>query len=142
MSQIIILAYFELNLLLFSANMPYKYVKKTENVGPEAEDLINMLKAVKIENAKPFAVAKQYNVSKDTVYRLVAALMVSSSSEEDEFCLVCTQYFREPLTLYNSIECNTCKRVFHLACVHLTGAYFTCKNCDSDLDVSEEEERE
>lgn len=64
----------------------------------------------------------------------------SSSEEEAEFCLECNAYFTEPLTRFNSIECNTCERIFHLACVHLTGGYFTCRNCDSDLDISPKEQ--
>lgn len=53
--------------------MPRKYVKKTEYTAPDSAMVCGMLKAVKIDNQKPYAVSQQYDVSKDVVYRLVAA---------------------------------------------------------------------
>ncbi|XP_031632567.1 uncharacterized protein LOC116346566 [Contarinia nasturtii] len=62
----------------------------------------------------------------------------SSTSDEDvDFCMICMQNLPAKLTSANSIECNKCKRPFHLKCVHLTRSYFTCQNCDSDADLSE-----
>ncbi|KYN10444.1 hypothetical protein ALC57_17418 [Trachymyrmex cornetzi] len=60
----------------------------------------------------------------------------SSSSEEDhDFCLNCTKLMPHKMTKNNSIKCNTCERAFHLQCVDMGNrSYFTCRNCDSDLD--------
>lgn len=63
----------------------------------------------------------------------------STSSEEDiDFCMICTELLDHPMTDKNTIECNKCRRPFHLRCVNMK-SYFTCRNCDSDLDISDEE---
>lgn len=65
---------------------------------------------------------------------------VSSSSEEDvDFCMAkgCGQLLDMPMTKNNTIECNKCGRPYHLRCVKMR-SFFTCDNCDSDLDVSDE----
>lgn len=64
----------------------------------------------------------------------------SSSEEEKEFCMGCNKYFEGRMTRFNTIECNTCQRPYHLKCVQLNGSFFTFENCDSDLDISPGEE--
>lgn len=101
-----------------------------------------MLKAVKINNQKPYAVSQQYDVLKDVVYRLVAAFEKQHPKDQPMliYFLLGNEYWDEPMTRFNSIECNTCKRPYHLKCVDIRSSCFTCKNCDSNLDVSSEEE--
>lgn len=41
-----------------------------------------MLKAIKIDKAKPYAVSQRYNVSKDSVYRLVTAFDKERAKDE------------------------------------------------------------
>lgn len=69
-----------------------------------------------------------------------AAKKKSSSDEDIDFCLVCMKNLPAKLTKNNSIECNLCKRPFHLKCANMTRSYFTCRNCDSDADLSDENE--
>jgi len=65
----------------------------------------------------------------------------SSSSEEDrDFCLNCTKLMPHKLTMNNSIKCNICERPFHLKCVDMGNrSHFTCGNCNSDLDLTDNE---
>lgn len=112
--------------------MPRKYVKKMESKGLDDDDLIAILKAIKIEKSNVFAVARQYEIPKTNVYRLVQAFedRFPKGEEITEEKL----NMEEPITQFNATECNTCHQPFHLACIKITGSYFTCANCDSDLD--------
>lgn len=64
----------------------------------------------------------------------------TSSSEDVDFCMAkgCGELLDTPMTQFNTIECNKCGRPYHLRCVTMR-SYFTCDNCNSDLDVSDEE---
>lgn len=63
--------------------MPSKYVRKTENREPDDDVVLKMLKAVRIDKKKPIAVSREYNVSKDSVYRLVAAFDKEMPKDEE-----------------------------------------------------------
>lgn len=62
--------------------MPRTYKKKTETADFDVETVVSMLKAIKMENVKPFTVAKQFDVTKDRVYRLVAAFDKGRATNE------------------------------------------------------------
>lgn len=67
---------------------------------------------------------------------------ISSSSDESvDGCPAknCDREKPKKWTKLNSINCNTCQRKFHLACVAMKRSYFTCDDCDSDVDISDEE---
>lgn len=57
-----------------------------------------------------------------------------STSDEDDFCIICLHPLPAMLNRKNSIKCNTCKRPVHLKCADLTAGFYICKHCDSDLD--------
>lgn len=63
----------------------------------------------------------------------------SSSSEKDDFCIICMKTMPRKLSCSNSIECNKCKRAVQLKCSNMQTGFFTCINCDSDLDASDDE---
>lgn len=64
----------------------------------------------------------------------------SSSKEDRDFCLISTKLMPHKMTKNNSIECHTCERPFHLKCIDMGNrSYFTCQNCDSDLDLTDME---
>lgn len=64
---------------------------------------------------------------------------ISASSEENiDFCMICGDLLDHPMNKNNTVGCDKCQRPFHLRCITMR-SYFTCKNCDSDLDVSDEE---
>lgn len=53
--------------------MPRKYQRKTESKGPTDDELIEMLKKIKIDNLKLYAVSHHYNFPQANLYRLIAA---------------------------------------------------------------------
>lgn len=53
--------------------MPSKYVKKNDSKVLSDDDLLDLLKAIKIDNKKPYAVAVEFEIPKTNVYRLIAA---------------------------------------------------------------------
>lgn len=53
--------------------MPYKYVKKTDSKALSDDDMLDVLKAIKIDDKKPYAVATEFEIPKTNVYRLIAA---------------------------------------------------------------------
>lgn len=65
----------------------------------------------------------------------------SSSSSDDEGCIVCLKPLPRRLTRDNSIKCNTCKEVAHLKCADVKRSWWTCKDCkfeSEDFDESED----
>lgn len=62
--------------------MPRTYKKKTEFTDFDVEEIVSMLKSIKMDNEKPLAVANQYDATKDRVYRLVAAFDKQRAPDE------------------------------------------------------------
>lgn len=56
----------------------------------------------------------------------------SSSSEDEDFCIICMKTMPRKLTRENSVACIECKREVHLACANMGRSYFICQNCYSD----------
>lgn len=50
-----------------------KYVKKTDYKDTSDEDILAMLKAIKIDKNSALSIARQYDVPKSNVYRLLDA---------------------------------------------------------------------
>lgn len=63
----------------------------------------------------------------------------SSASGDDDFCTICLKKMPKRLTSKNSIKCCVCKREVHLKCAEIKHSCYTCKHCDSDLDVEDDE---
>lgn len=63
----------------------------------------------------------------------------TSSSEEDD-CLLCSKPLPKNLNRNNSIKCNTCKETCHMKCANFPNNFFTCPECDSDLDDTDDEQ--
>lgn len=57
-----------------------------------------------------------------------------STRKKRIICPNCSSEIEPPITSNNTIKCNTCHAPHHLRCVNFTGSYFTCDNCNSDLD--------
>lgn len=56
-----------------------------------------------------------------------------SSSEDEDFCIVCMQFLPKRLTKQNSVECSQkCNIVVHLKCAKINAGRFTCEHCQSD----------
>lgn len=70
---------------------------------------------------------KQAKVTKKTT-----STQQHSSSEDEDFCIICMKGMPLVLTAFNSIECNSCKRPVHLKCANMRYGFFTCSNCNSD----------
>ena len=65
----------------------------------------------------------------------------SSSEPSPPLCSLCGDIWPEGMNRHNTIKCNTCKEPYHLACVDMGNrSYFTCVNCDSEYELSQEEE--
>lgn len=56
----------------------------------------------------------------------------TSSSSDEELCIVCGKEMPPKQTKSNSIGGNTCKKSAHLKCATFPNSYFTCLNCDSE----------
>lgn len=65
----------------------------------------------------------------------------SSSSDENDQCIVCAEELPAKLSKKNSIACKTCKEIAHAKCAVMSRDFFTCSGCksSSDEDFDEEE---
>lgn len=57
-----------------------------------------------------------------------AAMILSSSDSEEDFCIICKGAMPKKLTRDNSIHCNVCDRAVHLKCANLQTGYYTCES--------------
>lgn len=70
--------------------------------------------------------------SKKSSTQRAAKMSHSSSSEDEDFCVLCFKTMPRKLTKSNSVACISCGREVHLACANMTRSYFNCPNCESD----------
>lgn len=67
---------------------------------------------------------------------------LQSSSEDEDFCIICLQTMPKKLTKQNSVKCAVCERPVHLRCAKMYASGFTCEQCESEYEepsVSEHE---
>lgn len=86
------------------------------------------IKTAPLKKRKPTKRAKKCVSSSDT-----------ESEEFSDLCKICNTSLPKRMNNNNTIKCRTCKQPFHLGCIQAT-SWFICTECDSDLDVSDDEE--
>lgn len=64
----------------------------------------------------------------------------SDDTEDRDFCMECGELMPMKMDRNNSVKCKECERPFHLKCVTISGPYYICVGCDSDVNVSDESE--
>lgn len=106
---------------------------------PEKE---NLRKEQEIANKKKTkGVNKKTKVTKK-VEQVKKALLQetnsNSSSDDEYFCLICCENYRDSVPGESWIQCNLCKNWAHKKCISNRGCiYFVCNNCDSENDKSD-----
>lgn len=112
--------------------LAFDYAKKCEVVYPSGWDL----EAKATKDWYYSFIGRHPNLKK----RVAKNTDRSSSSEDRERCVKCFESMPKQMNRSNSIECNKCKSMCHLKCSGMdSGSLFTCKSCESDLDISDDE---
>lgn len=80
--------------------------------------------------------------SKRAKIRTPSPITPPSDVDEIDVCIVCLKMLPRKLNAANSIKCNKCSLFAHLKCANMRASFFTCKSCDSDLDVDDDVDEE
>lgn len=103
--------------------MPRKYVKKTNYKAPDPNDLLEMLKAIKIDKKNVNAVSKQYEIPKDNLYRIVAAFDKKMGTDD----VITEEKLQEFVYTRNTIGIKTVSKPYIFLCYIIEYIY----NCNS-----------
>lgn len=106
------------------ANKKKKEVAKAKSPAKSPKGRAKGIKTTPVKKGRPARKPKKKVSPPDT-----------SSSSDDDMCGICGDALPKRLDRNNSIKCNTCKKDFHARCAKFSNSYFTCRDCDTDLDT-------